>query len=279
MSGDLAPASDSDRGVESDLSRPESYLAATSFHAQITENDSVPSQEEIDVEQAAARLEEDVVNDEEAYDLSEPMEASTVEDEDPVEEKSFVSFVMVMKESNTPISIPTSAPARVTPFNTRRPPFDRGEATTMVEKSDYRNGDVELNDNYIVIAGVEIPCINSIEKINSVPCIQAVRRNVNKGWDLKFELSGSTYGSKENGKLVFYGPTATIEEQGIKELDMRPGVISSLLHFTDLKGSDNELVMQWLRKPSIEHFVVELYINNSTLSIRGHGDKEKTTLL
>ncbi|KAH0466573.1 hypothetical protein IEQ34_003811 [Dendrobium chrysotoxum] len=113
--------------------------------AQNTEHDSVPSQEETVLEQTAARPEEDVVNDEENYDPSESVEGSAVEDEDPVEEvinevpsdsqavvtvpglsngqehkKSYASIVMVMKENNTPISVPTSAPARVAPFNTER---------------------------------------------------------------------------------------------------------------------------------------------------------------
>ncbi|PKU78028.1 BTB/POZ domain-containing protein [Dendrobium catenatum] len=58
-------------------------------------------------------------------------------------------------------------------------------------------------------------------------------------------------GSKENRKLTYYGPTATIEEQGIKELDMRPGGISSLFLITDLNGKDKEFVMQWLElKPN-----------------------------
>ncbi|KAI0500439.1 hypothetical protein KFK09_018651 [Dendrobium nobile] len=112
LSGELAPDSDSDRdaepdvqlsdrGVESDLSRPESYLAATSFHAQITEIVSVPSQEEFDVEQTAARSEVDVVIDEAVVTV--PGLSNGQE-----HKKSYASIVMVMKESNTPISVPTS---------------------------------------------------------------------------------------------------------------------------------------------------------------------------
>ncbi|PKU62952.1 uncharacterized protein LOC110102502 [Dendrobium catenatum] len=64
---------------------------------QITENDSVSSHEKTNVEQTAARPEEDVVIDEEAYDPSEPVEASTVEDEDPVEERAWKAKMFLQK--------------------------------------------------------------------------------------------------------------------------------------------------------------------------------------
>ncbi|KAI0528610.1 hypothetical protein KFK09_001152 [Dendrobium nobile] len=86
-----------------------------------------------------------------------------------------------------------------------------------------------------LIAGVKMPGLSSSDKADPTHRSQNARRNVNKGWDLKFELSGSAYGRKENRKLTYYGPTTTIEEQGIKDLDMRHGRVSSLLHSRELQ--------------------------------------------
>ncbi|PKU75777.1 Pentatricopeptide repeat-containing protein [Dendrobium catenatum] len=96
---------------------------------------------------------------------------------------------MVMKESNAPISIPTSVPARVTPFNTGRQPLDRGEATVMVEKLDHGNGEIELNANYILFirnvfpAGVNMPYLNFADKADYLQCSPTARYNVNEGFD------------------------------------------------------------------------------------------------
>ncbi|PKU75503.1 DnaJ protein like [Dendrobium catenatum] len=86
----------------------------------------------------------------------------------------------------------------------------------------------------IFIAGVQMAEMQYTDNAYSIQPSQDARRNVNKGRDLIFELSGSAYGSKENKKLTYYGPTTTIEEQGIKDLYMRRGERSSLLHIPEL---------------------------------------------
>ncbi|PKU63492.1 hypothetical protein MA16_Dca019301 [Dendrobium catenatum] len=103
------------------------------------------------------------------------------------------------------------------------------EAAKRIKRQlvDHGNGEIELNANYIIFIGnvfpadVNMPCLNSIDKIDSVQCTQTVRRNF----------------------------------------------------------KDKELVMQWLRKSSNEHPVIELYRNISPLSIVGHGGIRETTLL
>ncbi|PKU64933.1 Pumilio like 2 [Dendrobium catenatum] len=53
---------------------------------------------------------------------------------------------------------------------------------------DHGDGETELNDNYNgcngndFTAGVEIPCLNSAEKVNPTPCSQTARRNVADGF-------------------------------------------------------------------------------------------------
>ncbi|PKU59992.1 putative aarF domain-containing protein kinase [Dendrobium catenatum] len=79
---------------------------------------------------------------------------------------------------------------------------------------------------------------NSVEKgladlnFRSVTSGKFSGQNVNKGCDLNLELSSSAY-----------GPTTTIEEQGIKELDMRSGRFAGFASARTLKNASFQVVI------------------------------------
>ncbi|KAI0498030.1 hypothetical protein KFK09_021271 [Dendrobium nobile] len=173
---------------------------------------------------------------------------------------------MAMKESNTFISVPTSAPAGVTPFNTRRQPFDREEATAMTKNADHRNGNSELNAIYIPFirndftAGVEIPGLNGAEMVDPTSCSRNARRNVATIFgqlvidDFRADF---VKGNRFTAHILHLLESTRQEQQ--YELFKACEVVS--LPRNDLlgRGKDKEFVMQWLRDPSNEHLGTEAF--------------------
>ncbi|XP_020574086.1 putative G3BP-like protein [Phalaenopsis equestris] len=223
---------------------------------QTTEHDSIPSQEETVLQHTAATPEENVVNEEESYVLLESGEGSAAEDEEPVEEvinesptdspaavtapslsdgqehkKSYASIVMVMKENSRPVSVPTSASARLAPVNTERQAVTpapvlatsseiAAEVSNVEESSNVQESEADGFSIYVKNLPLNASTAQLEEEFKKFGPIKSngvqVRSNKLQGFCfgfVEFEVAGAVQSAIEASPIPIGGRQAYVEEK------------------------------------------------------------------